>query len=300
MRNWHDVRVWAACAALWALSGVAEAKRVAVVLDSEGDEGAEPLVASAAENALTRAGNSLLETAQLYAAAPDADQAVPCADDACRQKFLGQLTVDEVVLVKARFGKDENGEVELWLSAWRVTPADGVVHGSVEGRCQKCGAANLIDYSVRDLMDRLWQGGNALPLSAPQAGTGLLVPQGGEGGEGGEAGALPPSEDTPPRRGKRFGPWKFVVLGAGVVALGTGIALIAMDKGPIDDEGNQRQTYRESKTPGIILAGGGGALLAAGIVLFVLDSKGGGEKKATTMGAAVVPGGAGFLVHGRF
>lgn len=287
--------VGALAAGLLALvwTGVAEAKRAAVVLDSQGDDLSEPLVGSAAENALTRAGWSLLETAQLYAAAPEATKAVACNDDACRQKYLGKLTVDEVVLLRARFGKDLNGEPELWLSAWRVTPSDGATHGSTEARCEKCNAPNLIDYAVRDMIDRLVQENTALPLAAPKAGDGMLAPEGGT-----DTGPAVPTDAPGPRK-RRFKVLKFIALGAGVAALGTGVALIAMDKGPIDDSGNQRKEYRESKTPGIILASAGGALVVTGVIMWILDGR--SERRSTSAAVMVTPSGTVAAgIGGRF
>lgn len=90
--------------------------------------------------------------------------------------------------------------------------------------------------------------------------------------------------------------WKWVALGAGVMAFAGGITLWSID-GPQIVEGDRQPRENTTELSGMLLTGAGGALVATGVVLFVLDSRRPAERRF-----AVTPtsGGVVFTVAGSF
>jgi hypothetical protein len=82
--------------------------------------------------------------------------------------------------------------------------------------------------------------------------------------------ALPP----PPARNRALRPLKWVTLAGGVVALGAGAALFALDgRGTCARGDGQRQCpdVYDTRTGGIVALAGGGALVATSVILFIVD-----------------------------
>jgi hypothetical protein len=96
---------------------------------------------------------------------------------------------------------------------------------------------------------------------------------------------------------------KWVSLGAGSAALGTGIALIAIDgKGTCEHPtgGTCPQRY-ETLPAGIAVASVGGAALLTAGVLFYLDARRpGGSQRTALIAPAALPGGAALTAVGSF
>lgn len=95
-----------------------------------------------------------------------------------------------------------------------------------------------------------------------------------------------------PRRARPLGVAGWVLAGAGVLALGAGAALVAIDGRPgCTPEPGQRlcPTVLRSLVPGVIALAGGGALLAAGVPLIAVDyrrNRDGAHVAMLTLGAA--------------
>lgn len=111
-----------------------------------------------------------------------------------------------------------------------------------------------------------------LALEAPLAATPIgTVPEGGSQG-----------------RRSRLVPG--LLIGVGVAAIGTGIALYLLDEDPT----GQGRTYRDTEKLGIGVAAGGGALLLTGAIILVVT------KSSSTPTVSMMPGGATVGWAGRF
>jgi tetratricopeptide (TPR) repeat protein len=125
--------------------------------------------------------------------------------------------------------------------------------------------------------------------------------------------------DAPPRAGSSgmsssLTPW--LLLGAGVAALGSGVVVYSLGVSDHHEVENQAgyddpsrvapmtqrdaearvESGKEKKLVGGILLGGGGALLASSVLLFVLDR----DEPSTKVGFDVSPRGASMAIRGRF
>jgi hypothetical protein len=79
---------------------------------------------------------------------------------------------------------------------------------------------------------------------------------------------------TPPHRSRALRPLKWVTLVGGVLAVGAGAALLAVDgRGTCSLPGGQRQCadVYDTRTGGIVALAGGGALVVTSVILFVID-----------------------------
>ncbi|MCU1278894.1 MAG: hypothetical protein JWM53_2440 [bacterium] len=78
----------------------------------------------------------------------------------------------------------------------------------------------------------------------------------------------------PPHRGHALRPLKWVTLVSGVLAVGAGAALVALDgRGTCSLAGGQRQCVDvyDTRTGGIAALAAGGALVATSVILFIID-----------------------------
>lgn len=77
-----------------------------------------------------------------------------------------------------------------------------------------------------------------------------------------------PLNPPPPPRGR--GPWPWALTGAGVVMLGAGGVLIAMDDPRSSGAtGSRKKFYQPTLLPGAVLAGAGAVSLGVGVYLFI-------------------------------
>ena len=131
-------------------------------------------------------------------------------------------------------------------------------------------------------------------LAGDEAAAALVAPLG-------DAAPAPGGHDRVSGAGGRpLRTWKWITLGAGLAAAGTGAALIAAHEPAIMEDGSRNPSARNTRTAGIITAAAGGALTAVGIYFFVRDA---GDRRATERAAAVVPlggDGAALVISGRF
>lgn len=137
------------------------------------------------------------------------------------------------------------------------------------------------DDDAGRLVDRVVLGGSG----AAETGGSLL---GGSARESGGSSAL--------------GVWKWVTLGGGVAALGTGGVLWALHEPLLEEDGSRNPYARDTKTAGIITMAAGGALTALSVYFFIADA--GDDEAAETGAFAVAPwagaDGVGFTAAGRF
>jgi hypothetical protein len=109
---------------------------------------------------------------------------------------------------------------------------------------------------------------------------------------------LEAEEDAGPAASPALKVAKWATLGAAVVGLAAGIALIAVDGGGTCDPtipGGECPELRSTMTPGVVLTAVGGAAALASGYLFYRDSKRKNHSRAT-----VLPAGAGVTVVFRF
>lgn len=121
---------------------------------------------------------------------------------------------------------------------------------------------------------------------------------------GGEAvpGLIVPGTERPRPRAARgpYRTWKWVATVTGVLALGAGVTLMALDESQYDDSGALRPDARDTVGLGIAVAAGGVVVLGTGVVLWVLDKPPAPAREARVGVAPTPGGGAGLFVSGTF
>ena len=100
----------------------------------------------------------------------------------------------------------------------------------------------------------------------------------------------------PDDRGRPYRTWKWVGLLGGVVAIGTGVTLIAIDEPEIAGD-HLNKTARSTKTLGIVTTAMGGVLTLAGAYFWIRDRKDARRSRVTLIPAQ---SGAVFAITGRF
>lgn len=96
--------------------------------------------------------------------------------------------------------------------------------------------------------------------------------------------------------GRPFRTWKWIGVVGGLATVGTGVALIAMDKPAVTD-GERQGDARETRTAGIVTTAVGGVLTLAGVYFWIRDGK---DAKKSRMALVPTAGGATFVFSGRF
>ena len=110
-----------------------------------------------------------------------------------------------------------------------------------------------------------------------------------------DAGA--PARDRPARARRPYHAWKWVTLGLGAAAVGSGVTLVLLDR-PEVEGGSEQPTVRHTLVPGIVAGAAGAALVATSVYLWVKDRP--PARRRVEPAVVVVPGGAAVLLGGRF
>ncbi|RMH36332.1 MAG: PEGA domain-containing protein, partial [Deltaproteobacteria bacterium] len=290
------VRALAAVAvATLAAAGVARAETVAVAA-STGDA----LTAAALQAANRKAaelGWTLVGDGVEGAAAADVMASCALDDRDCVRAAAGSLAADVVIWLRVRNGDADGARV---LIGTLIDPQSGEAKAVETRQCAACTEAGIAELAA-DVVAALRRtaasiGPTAARLVVRSRPSGARVSVDGApvGATELRYGVYPGDHtvaiDKPGYRvavrrvhidagetetvdvtlersgggGPRFGAWKWVAAGAGVAAVGAGVAMIAMDGDRI--EGGVRQAERrETLAPGIATAVVGAALVGAGV-----------------------------------
>jgi hypothetical protein len=96
--------------------------------------------------------------------------------------------------------------------------------------------------------------------------------------------------DAPPSAGERSSSRRMLpygLIGAGALGVVGGLVMIGIDEDPTP-HGDQRPTYRDTATPGAVLAIAGAAAVGAGVYLWLTDRRGAHPVAAVSSDGAVV------------
>lgn len=287
---------WAASALILALAGTGYAqtapRRVAVAVHAAD---LVPEIAAAVRVAAERQiAHREMTVAPLGDEAAATAQIVACAteDAICMRQVMSGRALDQLVFfaVQARPAPDgeQAASPDLSVTA-RLIDAHTGAQLQVDQRL--CEGGCPIDSRLGTMVEEMT--GELLRSDAPEEPAPVQDP-----GNPLATGSSSPAVPLEQAESRSLGVIKVIPLAAGVVAVGTGLVLIAID-GPRIEDGVRQPDERATGPAGWVSIGIGGALIATGVVLWWLD----GQPTDRVLAPAAGPTGAGawlFGAEGRF
>ena len=273
-----------------------EAKTLAVLIHGgDVDLMIESLVRVTAEGALAQVGFEV--AAPSVAGGADAAKLSGCAgDQRCWQSHLSAAEVPRVMLLSLaqQAGSGQEGQA-LSLTGHLITAPGGEQMSTVTSTYEEPCDAERLTATVEALtLQLVRESRERAPVTPPVAvdpGPQAGPPSSGQGLSDTPMAQASVTATDPQARPFRF--WKFAALTAGVLAIGGGATLVAID-GPQIEDGVRQPTERASRLQGYGLMGAGVVLVATGVTLWVVDNR------STGVGAAPTSGGGSVMMWGRF
>jgi len=205
-----------------------------------------------------------------------------CDTDLCRAKLAARIGCRYLVGGTIK-GEDRSYDINLWMARGD----SGRVEARFDQRCEICGqeaVASKVELAASALRAKM-------EAATPAAASKALA-----------KGLQRPLETDTPGRGQ---PWQVIAgwtgLAVGVVALGAGVALLAMDGGMVDCTGQQvipggqcPRQYETATIGGVLLGVGAGALATGGLLAYL------GYRKPEPPAVSLRITGAGAVLSGTF